>query len=332
MTRDLREGFRLLRRGARLVPLLLAANLALAALLAAPLALVLEGDLASTDAAQRMTDGFDYDWWSEWSGRQTGYARHLGPDILGLGAAARNLDLLLRGEFPGRLFAGLLVPAPPAEGSLAAPRLDPLVLGLGLVSLLVHLYLAGGVLGVFRAAHGRFELRGFLFGAAFYWGRMVRVALLALAAAGLLFALLGPVFRLLEELALEAVSETHALLWSFARHALVLGALGGVHMASSFAKVALVVDERKSAVLAFASGVGFAARHLARAAGAYLALGALGLGLLAAWGALHAAFLPRGFTSLALFLLLAQAVMAARVALRLWLLASQTALYAGGAR
>ena len=329
--RPLLEGLRTLRRSLVLVPLLLAANLVLAVLLAVPLAVSIERDLENTDAAARMTRGFDYDWWSEWSSRQTGHGRHLSPDTLGFGFAAKNLDLLLKGHLPAGAFARLAGARPRTDNGGKGPEVDPLVLGLGVVSMLVQLFLTGGVLGVFRGAQGRWTVRGLLFGSAFYWGRLVRVALLALLSAGLVFALWAPLSRLAESWARESVSEWSALLWSFARYALLLVALGLVHMASSFAKVILVLENRTSAVLAFVSGASFSLRYLGRAVLQYLAVVLVGGGLLTAWVAVDAAFEPTGYRTQLLFLLLAQGFLGARVALRLWLLASQVALYRSAA-
>lgn len=324
--RDLADGFRTLRRSLGLVPLLLVFNLALAALLALPLALALEHDLRNTDSAARMTAGFDYDWWSEWSQRQKGYARHLSPELLGLGFAAKNLELLLKGNLPAGLFAGVVANGPRPPGS-ADRSLDPLVLGLGLVSWLVQLCLTGGVLGVFRAPQGRFTIAGLLHGSSFYAGRLLRIGLIALGAAGLVFVLWSPVSQLAEARAKEAVSETAALAWSFARYALLLLALALVHMVSSYAKVILVIEDRQSAVLAILSGASLAARNLGAAAAQYLGTGLVGAGLLAAWGLVESVFEPTGFRTQIVFLGMAEGLVASRIGLRLWLLASQVALH-----
>jgi hypothetical protein len=326
--RALANGLRTLRRSLGLIPVLLAANLALAALLALPLGMVLEKEFRNTDSAARMTTGFDYDWWSEWSERQSGYARHLSPELLGLGFAAKNLEQLLMGQLPAGLFASVVPRAPGASGT-PDRSLDPLVLGLGLVSWLVQLCLTGGVLGVFRAPQGSFTMRGLLHGSGFYAGGLIRVGLLALGMAGLVFVLWAPVSQLAESRAKESVSETAALAWSFARYVLLLLGLGFVHMVSSFAKVILVIEDRPSAVLAMLSGASLATRHLVSAAAQYLGMALLGGVLLATWGFMESAFEPTGFRSQILFFVAAEAFLASRIGLRLWLLASQVALYRG---
>lgn len=326
--RALADGLRTLRRSLGLIPVLLAANLALATLLALPLGMALAKEFRNTDAAARTTTGFDYDWWSEWSERQTGYPRHLSPELLGLGFAAKNLEQLLTGQLPAGLFTSLVPRAPAASGT-PDRSLDPLILGLGLVSWLVQLCLSGGVLGVFRAPQGSFTMRGLLHGSGFYAGRLIRIGLVGLGMAGLVFALWAPLSQLAETRAKEAVSETTALAWSFARYALLLLGLGFVHMVSSFAKVILVIENRQSAVLAVVSGASLAARRPGSAAAQYLGIALAGGALLAAWGLFDSVFEPTGFRSQLLFFAAAEAFLAARIGLRLWLLASQVALYRG---
>jgi hypothetical protein len=323
----LREGLRALRQRAGLVPLLLAANLGLAALLAVPLGVALEKDLRNKDAAVRMTEGFDYDWWSEWSARQSGPARHLSPEILGLGFAARDLESLLKGRLPAALFTLLTRTAPQPGVPSESRGIDPTVLALGVASMTLQLFLGGGVLGVFRALSPQWTIRGFLLGAGFYFGRFVRVALVALVAAGVVFAVMAPISALVEALARGSVSETSAIAWSFARYGALLVALGFVHMASSYAKVLVVFEERQSAALAFLSGLSFAVRHLGRSALQYLVVVLAAVFALGVWYFFDAAFEPTGYRRQLLFFLVAEVFVAGRVALRLWLAASQVALY-----
>jgi hypothetical protein len=108
---------------------------------------------------------------------------------------------------------------------------------------------------------------------------------------------------------------------------LLLLALGLVHMVSSYAKVIVVVEDRQSASLAFLSGASLALRHLRSAATQYLAVVLVGGTLLSAWGLVEATFEPTGFRTQVLFFVAAEALVASRIGLRLWLLASQVALH-----
>jgi hypothetical protein len=321
MISSLHAGARSLGRNWGLVVFVLLANLAFALVLAVPLALQLHGDLVNRGAASGMMYGFDYDWWAEWSARQSGPAAELTPAILGTGFAFRNLDLLLKGSLPGGLFARGDGPSP-----------DPTILGLGVLYLLLQVFLTGGLLGVFRSPQGGWTVRGLVHGSGFYFGRILRVSLLALAANGMVFALNAPFARWVDGLAREAVSEQTALVLVLGRHLVLLLALVLVHMTSSHAKVMVVREERLSAALALLSSLGFCARNLLAAAGQYVVIGAVGAGLLLLFGALDARLEVIGWRSQLLALGLFQVFVAVRIALRLGLLASQLELQAARGR
>jgi hypothetical protein len=315
MMTALGAGFRALGRNWGLVVLVLLANLGFALVLAVPLSLQLEGDLANRGASGAMMYGFDYDWWAEWSARQVGPPSVLSPDVLGTGFAFRNLDLLLTGRLPAALFG---------RGRSAAA--DPTILGLGALYLLLQVFLTGGLLGVFRAPRGGWTVRGLVHGSGFYFGRILRVSLLALVATGVVFAANAPFARWVDGVAREAVSERTAVALTLGRHALLLLALVLVHMVSSYAKILVVCEERLSAVLAFLSSLGFCARRFLAALGQYVVVLALGAALLFLFGTLDARLDVVGWRSQLVALVLFQLFVAARIALRLGLLASQVEL------
>jgi hypothetical protein len=315
MLTALRAGLGSVGRNWGLVLLVLLGNLAFALVLAVPLSLQLEGDLAHRGASSGMMYGFDYDWWAQWSEHQEGPPSAFSPDILGAGFAFRNLELLLKGSLPAGLFA---------RGGRGA--LDPTILGVGALYLLLQVFLTGGLLGVFRAPTGGWTVRGLLHGSGFYFGRLFRVSLLALAAAGAVFALNAPFARWIDGLAREAVSERTAIALTLGRHAVLLLALVLVHMVTSHAKVLVVREERLSSVLAFLSSLGFCARSFLPALGQYAVVLVLGAGVVALFGALDARLAVVGWRSQLLALALFQAVVVARIALRLALLAGQLEL------
>jgi hypothetical protein len=317
------QGWRLLRRSFGIAVLLLVVNVATALVLAAPLAGILRRDLHNKQASQDMMYGFDYSWWSQWSDGQSGWTTSFGPEILGVGFFFRNLDLLLKGVLPGSLFAT----GGGGGGRGEAPPLDPVVLGLGLVYLLVQTYLAGGVLSTLRGAQGAWTVRGLLHGAGFYFGRLFRVALTALFAAWIVFHLNAPLARWVDGRARESVSETAAMAWLFGRHALLLLALFFVSLVSGYAKAIVVVEERSSALLAFLSALTFCARNPLRTFGHYLAVALLGVALVTVWRVLDGAYVTTGYKTQLLTFALFQAVVLARVSLRVMLMGGQLALY-----
>lgn len=314
MFRALLAGFRAVARNYGLVLLVLALNLGLTLPLAVPFMGLLGRDLAHTGASGYTMYGFDYDWWRLFDEGAEGPAGSFAPDLLGTGFAFRNFGLLLGGHIPGGLF--------PTSG----PGPDAAILGLGALYLLLQVFLTGGLIGVFRAPQGGWTFRGLAHGCGFYFGRLLRVSLLSLAAAGILFAANLPFSRWVDGVAREAVSERTALALTLGRYALLLLALVAVHMVSSFAKVIVVVRERRSAFLAFAASAGFCARHLATVVGQYLVVAALGIATLLAFGSVDARLNVVGWKTQLVALALFESFVAIRIAVRLGLLAAQVDL------
>jgi hypothetical protein len=313
MIPSLAAGFRSLRRNPGLVLLVLATNLGLALLVAVPLAARLERDLGHTGASRGMMYGFDYDWWARFAEQAGGRGAGFAPDLLGGGFALRNIDLLLRGHVAGGLFGH--------GGSLGS-----LVLGAGALYALLQAFLTGGLLGVFRAPAGGWTFRALIHGSGFYFGRLLRVSLLSLAGAGLVYAVDRPLQRGIEHLGREAVSERTALALGFGRAGLVLLLLVLVHAVGSHAKVLVVREERRSALLAVASSAAFCRRRLGTVLGQYVVVFLLGAALLAAFLLLDGRLAVTGFRSQLAALVLFELFVAARIALRLGLLASQLEL------
>ncbi len=320
MLGSLRDGFRSLRFNWGLVVVVLVTNLATALVVAVPLAFQLEAELEHKGAAGAMMYGFDYDWWSSWSERQQGPEAALAPDLLGTGFALKNLDLLLKGWLPGGLFAS------------GKPPIDPLLLGLGIVYMVVQAFLTGGFTSVFRRPRGGWTVRGLVHGGGFYFGRMVRLGLLSLAGAGLVFALNAPFARFVDRLAREAVSERTALFLTFGRYLLLLAALILLHMVFSNARVLVVREERLSVLVATLQSLGFCLRRFWSALGQYAAAAVAAVLLLALFGLLVSWLIVTGFRTELVALVLFEAFVAARIAIRLWLLASQVELQQASAR
>lgn len=305
-------------RARALIALLLLVNAGMAGLLAAPLYRNLQADLAHSGAAPRLVAGFDYDWWSRWSSAQTGQERAFGPEVVGPGFAFRNLNLLLKGELPAGLFSGR--PETPTPGA------EPGILAVGVAYLALHWLLAGGVLATLRGMREGFTWRGFAHACGHYAFPLLRVALLVLAADGLLFLLNVPFAAWADGRAHEAVDERAALVWALGRHALLLAAILGVHLVSGCAKAIVVLDERRSALLALLSAKAFLLRHPLAVLGHFLAVLATGAVALTALLALHAALPVTGYRTQIAGLALLQAAVLVRIGLRLALAGGQIAL------
>ena len=115
--------------------------------------------------------------------------------------------------------------------------------------------------------------------------------------------------------------------WTLGRHALLLLALLAVHAISSYAKAICVLEERASGVLASLSAAGFCFRHAGAVAAQYALVGLAGALTFALWALVDAGWETSGYRSQALTLVLLQAFVVARLALRLGLLGGQLELY-----
>ena len=299
-------------------------NLLVVATLAVPLSSLMEAELKGKEAAANMTYGFDFAWWSEWHDRQQrAWPATFGPELFGVGFAYRNLDLMLKGALPGGLLA--------RPSDTPDPALDPLLLELGALYILVQVFLTGGVLGVLRAPGGGWTVRGLLHGSGFYFGRLLRLALVSLAVLWLLFQLYAPLSGWADHRARETVSERTAMAWSIGRHLLLLLAILFVNMVNGYAKAAIALEERSSAVLAWISSLAFCLRHLGRVAAHYALLAAAAALLLAAWSLLDGAWNTTGYKTQILTLLLLQGFVFGRIFLRLGLLGGQFEIYRASA-
>jgi hypothetical protein len=305
-------------RAWRLALVLLAANALSAAILAVPLAATLEAEFAHRGSGPNMMYGFDYPWWSEWTDTRAGWARSFGPDLLGAGFAWKNVDLLRRGEIPLRAFHR-------ADEGFTPP--GPLLTGVGGAYLLLHVFLSGGAVSMLRQPRPTFALRAFLHACGFYFGRFLRITLLALAAAAALFAAWWPVAGWMEGRAREAVDERAATAWLLARVALPLLALALLHVAATYARIVTVAEDRRSAALAWLSALSLVARTAAHALALVLVVAALAGLAVAAFATFEGVFHPTGYRTQLVAFAAMQALMFGRVLLRLALWGGLFALY-----
>ena len=142
-------------------------------------------------------------------------------------------------------------------------------------------------------------------------------------------------FGAIEEAARNVTVERTALGWTLAGFALVVLLLAVVRTAFDYAKVAVVLEDRRSAVGAALSGLGFVVRHPLRTLGLFAAFAVAGLLLLWLYGAVAPTAGPAGWIGVVAAFVLGQLALATRLGLRLATLGGETALYgaeAGGAR
>ena len=312
---SIRDGYRAVGRNWGLVVLVLLTNLLFARVLAGPLREVLERDLRNTGSSVTMMNAFDHDWWKRWTRSRRAGRRASLPTSSARASSSGTSTSSSRASCP--CASSTSSPLPPSRAMTVhhdRPRY-PRAWGRSTGSSTFSS--PGGCSGCFRSPGGGWTLRGLVHGSGFYFGRLFRVALLALFATMILFLLNRPLAGWVDQRARESVSEATALVWLFGRHALLFLGLLLVHAVSSFAKVAIVLEERSSAFLAFLTSLGFTLRNLGAVAGQYAIVGLVGALLLAVWAALDARWVTTGYKSQLVTLVLFQVVVLGRIALRL---------------
>jgi len=278
------------------------------ALVALPLALSLgsaiERDLGSSLEATSAARGVNWEWWQEFTSRDAGRGWNFRPTIIGGAAPLANLSEWLDG------------------GHTAAP------LGLAAGYLLVWAFLLGGTLD--RYARRRRVGAPAFFGACgvFFW-RFLR---LGLAAALVYLFVFGALHSWLFDLFYPWVTrdlsvERTAFLWRLVLYAAFLLPLGATLLVFDYAKVRMVVEDRRSALGAIAAGVRFVVRHPGGAIPVFLANAAIFVSVTLAYVLLAPGARHGTTAGVVLTLVAGQVYLIARLAVKLGFYATAITLF-----
>lgn len=290
-------------------PLVLAGMVLATLLVALPLALVLEERLArhlGSSAAAEPGEPAPYDWWAEFSSSASGLGETFVPSVIGFAAVLDNTSALLDGR-----------PAGAAIGAVT------------LAWLAVWSFLAGGVLD--RVARGRpTRAHGFFAACGTFFWRFLRLGLAVWAAWILLF---GPVHGLVFDiaygrLARDLTSERAAFAVRLLGYLLFAGILAALALWFDYARVRMVVEDRRSAIGALVASGRFVRRHWPRVGALFLLNAAAYLALAGAYAALSPGA-PRSDMHVWLVVALGQAYITGRHYLKLLVYASEAALFQG---
>ncbi|MDA1183896.1 MAG: hypothetical protein O2930_04515 [Acidobacteria bacterium] len=289
-------------------PALLAGVFATTVLIALPLAMSLRGmiedHLGRSLVAGAVADGMDYDWWQEFTAQTSGLSGSFSPVIIGFASTLGNISGLLDAQ--QEVF--------PVAGAIA-------------VYLLAWTFLSGGIIDRYARqrptrAHGFFAVAG-----AVFW-RFLRLGFVVGAAYWWLFSYVHPWLfdDAYTRLTRDITTERAAFLWRAVLYAWFGAALVVVNLVADYARIRMVVDDRRSVIGGLAATVTFIGRHGGRVCGLYALNGLVFMLLLTTW-----AFLAPGTTgmgpSMWLAVVATQLFLLARLLLKLQFIASQTALY-----
>ena len=289
-------------------PVVLAGTFALTLLAAVPLAMALRASLAahlgSSVAAELAATSVDFDWWQEFNSQASGIGATFLPAIIGFAATLDNLSSILDAE--GKIF--------------------PVAAALG-VYLLAWTFVSGGVLD--RYARQRPTRAYGFFGAAgaFFW-RFLRLAAMAGVVYWFLFSyvhvwLFDQMFR---QFTRDLAVERPAFFLRVVLYAVFGTCLIATNVVFDYARIRLVVEDRRSVLGAIRAALGFIRRHPASVLGLYGMNALAFLFLMAVWAIVAPGVDGDGAVMWAA-LAVGQAYVLGRLFLKLQFMASQVALF-----
>jgi hypothetical protein len=278
-------------------------------LLAWPLALTLRGAIAdhlgSSLAADAAASGMNYDWWNEFLAQAAALGQTFVPAILGFAAVVKNISSIADAE-------GL----PTVIGGVIAAHL------------VVSLFLIGGVLDRL-ARDRRVGSYGFFAACGTYVFRLLRLSLVAGAVYWALFVWLHPWLfdTVFTSLTRDLTAERTAIAYRVLLYLVFAAVVIAVNVFFDYAKIRLVVEDRRSAIGALTAS----ARFVTRNSGAVFGLYALDLLIFLAVLAFYALVAPGAAGGLAAWIgfLVGQLYITLRIVVRLLFAASQIALFQG---
>lgn len=291
-------------------PALVAGMCAVTLLIALPLSFALRGmiqaHLGRSVSADRAASGTNYEWFQEFAAQASGLGATLTPSIAGFGAVLDNLS-------------GFLDNAPLA-GTIA---------GVTAAWMLIWAFLSGGVIDRL-ARQRRTRSGGFFAACGVHFWRFLRLGLFA----GLVYAFLfgwvhGWIFDdLYPKLTRDLTVERTGFLIRLAGYALFGSMLVLFSLIFDYARIRIVVEDRRSAIGAIAGAARFVRRNFGRVAALYLLNTAAFLVLITLY-ALVSPGAPRAGGWMWISLVIGQLYIVGRHYLKLLFYASQTAMFQG---
>lgn len=208
----------------------------------------------------------------------------------------------------------------------------PWVLGLGIALALVYLILTllttSGTLAVFSSTERRFSAAVFFRGCGVYFWRFFRLFLVAAIFYGVfVLALNGLLATLANKITKNWTQEKFVLFVSWFRWLFVIFAFLVVNMIFDYAKIRLVLEERRSAIAAAYRSIKFVFRHFGKTLSVFLFCALLGLIFVAIYNPLEQILPPNSRRWVITVFFLQQLFILARVYVRLTFLSSEVLLY-----
>lgn len=198
-----------------------------------------------------------------------------------------------------------------ADGAMPWAPAMVLLIGVAAISAVVYLFLLGGALQVFSTGEPFFAACGRNFWRLF---RLTLVSLVFYAGAWVVYRTFAAVGRAIWGEGSEAGPLMH---WNWFSAAMGLCLLGLVNLVFDYARVMLVVEDRKKAVRATIAAWRFVGRNFGRAAGVYVMVCAIAALSLGAYFSISHSFAQSSMALVILLLLVRQGMVIVKIGSRL---------------
>lgn len=290
-----------------MVLLLFVINLAFSLILAVPLYHSLKSSFGNSMVGEKMAKDFDYLWWEEYRDQSQGLELSFRPSLIGKGALLNNLECLVQMRFfelPSSLFILILI------------------------YIVVHTFLAGGILWVFNQEKPQFALKGFFGGAGRYFSRFLLLLLLSWVLFGIVgFALRNGLYLILDDIARNSLTELTPFYLGLLFHALIIFLIFLIQMVFDYARIQVVMENGKDIVLVFVKALRFVLRHPGLTLGIYYMIFLSSVGISMLYVLTIGLISQSTFSAVFLAFLLQQLFVFALIFLRCWLYSSEMELY-----
>jgi len=297
------EGWRRVWKAPALSASLLVVTLLTALPLGIALGTMIREHLGSSDLANKPAWNWDAGWAAEFAAQAQGLGRTFTHEIIGFGGTLKILS-----------------------GIVDAQTLNPMLAGAAIAYGALWMFLTGGILD--RLARGRpVRAAGFFAASGAYFVRLIRLGAVMLGAYWLVFRYLHPFLftRVYDHYTRNMTEERDGALLRVGLYVVLALVLFTINLVFDFAKVRLVVEDRRSVISALGASMRFLRRRPFRCMSLY-AINTLGfLMVLRVW--FEAA--PQAWESVTWAFFVTQLYLLLRIWLRLVFMASEVVFFQG---
>lgn len=304
---SLKQGLRLTGRASRMVVFLFILNLLFSLVLAVPMYHILKDSFGQGETVEKMAEEFDYLWWEQFRYESQGVAKTFSPSIIGKGALLDNWDSLLHMNFF---------------------NLPPMIVALVFLYILFRTFLAGGILSIYKNSAEKFEIQKFLRGAGTYYFRFFLLMLFSWVFFYVIGGILNRKFvTILSNISSRSYSEIPSFYFGLLFSAIILVLFLLVQMVFDYARIHVVLEDRRNVFASFLKSMFFVLRHPGSTFGLYYLLLLASVALAVVYSLVIGILPDSGFPGVLAGLLVQEIFIFGTIWLRCWLYAGQMELF-----